>query len=405
MAGQSNSDETWYVSRNQQQHGPYAFAIVLEAVRKGIVTQADLVWRPGWKDWQPAGSIPELSTTPARPKSHLIVFLGIGAALVAVVLFGIFVTMRPASKETRQAVVAEPKHEQAGIFRFTLPAGFRAVSAEKLQAIKQSMLQQGIELARSSGLADAQGYTLGDVFAYESPDGGYLLTLASKEEKDAVREDDVRKANIARIDWLKGAGRILGTSRVVSGPKIDQHPTILTEIFAQSGRLQSYDIFVAPQPRHRHTLSLIHTKGVFDEQMVKDFLASVAISIPNSEKPIALPTPPPSTSVEKVAHLSLVKEGAKIIVVDGWKIDGSIQFAPGACNLKIKGAVGAIFMPTEDTVVPFGPKGPVTEAEGCRWEFVEDTTYAAGKVTLKAKKGATVIFEKNRVVTEGISFQ
>ena len=177
----------------------------------------------------------------------------------------------------------DAKKEVAGVFRFILPPGFRPVSKEKLRALKQAMLQEGAALARSSGLADAQGYALGDVAAYESSDGAYILTLISKEEKNQVSQEDVWKTNIERVEWGKNTGRLLSRSKVATGQIFDGHPVIFTEIFNQSGegRMQSYDIFVSQQPRHRHTISLIHTKGEFKEQMVKDFLASMTIVVPS----------------------------------------------------------------------------------------------------------------------------
>lgn len=176
---------------------------------------------------------------------------------------------------------SDGKKDGAGVFRFALPAGFRPVSAEKYQAIKKTMVQKGTELARSSGVADPTGYTVGDLWAYESEDSKYILVFVSSEEKDEVRETDVRKSNTERVEWGKKAGQLLGNSRVEDGPKIDGHQVLFTEIFMRPGpgRMQSYDVFVNEQPKYRHTITVIYDGAAFDDKMVTDFLSSITIEV------------------------------------------------------------------------------------------------------------------------------
>jgi hypothetical protein len=176
-------------------------------------------------------------------------------------------------------VGAAAQKERAGIFRFALPAGFRPVSSEKRQAIKRAMFGGGANLARSSGLADPSASAIGDLWAYESADSKYLLVFISSEDKADVREADIRKSNIERVEWGKKAGHLLSKSRAASGPTIAGFPTILTDMFMGSGRMQSYDLFVTEQPKYRHTISITYDGPTFDDKLVADFLASVTLEI------------------------------------------------------------------------------------------------------------------------------
>lgn len=51
----SKADKTWYVVCDGESKGPFAFEQLLERVRNGLLTQNDLVWKPGFDDWKPAG--------------------------------------------------------------------------------------------------------------------------------------------------------------------------------------------------------------------------------------------------------------------------------------------------------------------------------------------------------------
>jgi GYF domain 2 len=59
-AGDLDGAAVWHVARDRKQYGPYQFAILAEAARKGVVARDDLIWRPGWESWQAADSVAEL---------------------------------------------------------------------------------------------------------------------------------------------------------------------------------------------------------------------------------------------------------------------------------------------------------------------------------------------------------
>jgi GYF domain 2 len=52
------------VSRGDRELGPYTTSMMAEAVTKGIVRSDDWVWRPGWDEWQVAGTVPGLFRPP-----------------------------------------------------------------------------------------------------------------------------------------------------------------------------------------------------------------------------------------------------------------------------------------------------------------------------------------------------
>ena len=58
----------WYLSRDGKRYGPYPFSVLVEAVRKNVITKADLVWRPGWETWRSSGSVPGLYAPPEAEK-------------------------------------------------------------------------------------------------------------------------------------------------------------------------------------------------------------------------------------------------------------------------------------------------------------------------------------------------
>ena len=59
----------WYVARDGKRYGPYSFLTLIEAARQGIVSADSQLWRHGWDDWRPAGSVPGLfvAADPATP--------------------------------------------------------------------------------------------------------------------------------------------------------------------------------------------------------------------------------------------------------------------------------------------------------------------------------------------------
>jgi hypothetical protein len=56
MAGSSPRIE-WYLARDGQQHGPLSEAEMRKFVELGHLRPTDLVWRSGFPDWRPAGSV------------------------------------------------------------------------------------------------------------------------------------------------------------------------------------------------------------------------------------------------------------------------------------------------------------------------------------------------------------
>ncbi len=61
----------WYYAKNGEQMGPVEDRAMEHLVREGIVTPETLVWKPGMKDWAPAGSVglaqPRASPPPISP--------------------------------------------------------------------------------------------------------------------------------------------------------------------------------------------------------------------------------------------------------------------------------------------------------------------------------------------------
>ena len=55
----------WHWLQGKEQSGPHPLSKVLEAVAQGIVNRTSYVWRQGWPEWKPAGSVPELFTQAA----------------------------------------------------------------------------------------------------------------------------------------------------------------------------------------------------------------------------------------------------------------------------------------------------------------------------------------------------
>jgi hypothetical protein len=47
----------WHLTRDGRQYGPYQFAVLIEAARRGVIAANDLIWRPGWDAWRQAHSV------------------------------------------------------------------------------------------------------------------------------------------------------------------------------------------------------------------------------------------------------------------------------------------------------------------------------------------------------------
>jgi hypothetical protein len=56
-AGDPDGVAVWHLARDRKQYGPYQFAILADGARKGVVARDDLIWRPGWEEWQSADSV------------------------------------------------------------------------------------------------------------------------------------------------------------------------------------------------------------------------------------------------------------------------------------------------------------------------------------------------------------
>ena len=70
----TDPSDQWYFVRNHQQHGPVTWGGMRAMAGAGNLLPADLVWRPGMTQWQPAaeveGLFPDASVTaaPAWPQ-------------------------------------------------------------------------------------------------------------------------------------------------------------------------------------------------------------------------------------------------------------------------------------------------------------------------------------------------
>src|SRR5215470_18928631 len=53
-----------FLSRDGKQYGPYAFYILVEAVRRDVINKTDLIWRRGWDEWRPAAYVDGLYSPP-----------------------------------------------------------------------------------------------------------------------------------------------------------------------------------------------------------------------------------------------------------------------------------------------------------------------------------------------------
>lgn len=57
----------WYYSKNGTQLGPVGEGELLAKLASGEVSSADMVWKEGMADWQPAGKVAELASFAAGP--------------------------------------------------------------------------------------------------------------------------------------------------------------------------------------------------------------------------------------------------------------------------------------------------------------------------------------------------
>ena len=62
------TDQYWFVQQDGKQYGPYAFAALVEATNKGIITRRARVWHPTWSKWRFARNVPGLFA--AQPSEH-----------------------------------------------------------------------------------------------------------------------------------------------------------------------------------------------------------------------------------------------------------------------------------------------------------------------------------------------
>ncbi len=50
----------WFVLLNGKRHGPFTFAALTKAAKKGVITAETNIWRRGWQKWHPARQVPGL---------------------------------------------------------------------------------------------------------------------------------------------------------------------------------------------------------------------------------------------------------------------------------------------------------------------------------------------------------
>ena len=70
----------WHWLQGKEQSGPHPLSKVLEAIAQGVVNRTSYVWRQGWPEWKPAGSVPELFTGATAPPAAPTVAASAGAA-------------------------------------------------------------------------------------------------------------------------------------------------------------------------------------------------------------------------------------------------------------------------------------------------------------------------------------
>jgi GYF domain 2 len=50
----------WFVLLNGKRHGPFTFATLTKAAKKGVISAETNIWRRGWQKWHPARQVPGL---------------------------------------------------------------------------------------------------------------------------------------------------------------------------------------------------------------------------------------------------------------------------------------------------------------------------------------------------------
>lgn len=102
----------------------------------------------------------------------------------------------------------------------------------------------------------------------------------------------------------------------------------------------------------------------------------------------------------------MIQEGQKYIVLDGWdRKHGSYSVQPEECNIQVRDVnPDGSFQMSGQLMMALDGSGAMADADHCRWEFAKDITFTKGQVLVHAKQGATVDFDRNRVVTVGITF-
>src|SRR5262249_25207315 len=54
------SSQHWFVLLDGKRHGPFTFAALTKAAKKGVITADTNIWRRGWQKWHPARQVPGL---------------------------------------------------------------------------------------------------------------------------------------------------------------------------------------------------------------------------------------------------------------------------------------------------------------------------------------------------------
>jgi GYF domain 2 len=67
---QAARTQNWFILRGGRRHGPFDFATLAEAVKKGVITAETLMWRRCWKRWHPAGQILKLTKSQHEEKAE-----------------------------------------------------------------------------------------------------------------------------------------------------------------------------------------------------------------------------------------------------------------------------------------------------------------------------------------------
>lgn len=69
-SARSNESAIWYYAVEDKRHGPIALAELETLLNSGGLTEADLIWREGMNDWEPAAELGRLSDPDGIPPIH-----------------------------------------------------------------------------------------------------------------------------------------------------------------------------------------------------------------------------------------------------------------------------------------------------------------------------------------------